>query len=288
MRRRGFLVNGQRLMELYQNRGWSQQQFADKTGLDVRTIAKVRRGGSCDASTLQRLAGALGIEPNELIDQGSNLANNAPTSDDAPAVSNSLESNLRIVQVWKIIDLRNSTNAHSDGVPSGTVWERYRFIKLNDQQTDIVFPYLTWGDGIECITKPDDAQWNRVPVEPGDIVHSDKQWELSTSTPDGPAGTQFEFGPVQLRFINAFHGPMQQWWQIRIAYEIESLIVQVLFDATLPCIKIDGTCALPGQRKSVPLQNNSPYLLPDGSLANWHITNPSIGAFYKLSWEWNA
>lgn len=286
MRRRGFLVNGHRLMELYQNRGWSQQQFADKSGLDVRTIAKVRRGGSCDASTLQRLASTLGIEPNELIDNGNSGTANVPHSEDTANNANSLGSNLRIVQVWKIIDLRNSTNSHSDQIPSGTVWERYRFIKLNDEPTPIVFPYLTWGDGIECITKPENTVWRRVPVEPGDIVHSDKQWELSTLTPEGNAGSQFEFGPVQLRFINAFHGPMQQWWQIRIAYEIESLIVQVLFDETLPCRQIDGTCALPGQRKFVPLQNNSPYLLPDGSIANWHIANPSIGAFYKLSWSW--
>ena len=57
------LVNGHLRAELFQSRGWSQHDFAEKSGLDVRTIAKVKRGGSCDASTLQRLATALGTEP---------------------------------------------------------------------------------------------------------------------------------------------------------------------------------------------------------------------------------
>ena len=68
MRNRGVLVNGQRLIELYRRRGWSQQDLARKAGLDVRTIAKVKKGGVCDASTLQRLAGALNVSPDELME----------------------------------------------------------------------------------------------------------------------------------------------------------------------------------------------------------------------------
>lgn len=281
MRKRGFLINGSRLADLYQRRGWSQQDFADKAGLDVRTIAKVKRGGSCDASTLQRLACVLEVEPNTLIESSSsdNKSNEA-VSTDSPLFND----DLKILQVWKVIDLRYP-RLHG-AVPSGTIWERYRIVKRSDACPAIAFPYLTWGDEIVCIQKPAEAVWRRVPVEPGDIVHSDKQWELSAQVPSGPAGTQFEFGPVQLQFVNAFHGPLQQWWQIRIAYEIESLIVQVLFANDQPCKHLEGTWAMPGQRKFVPLPSNDPHLLSDGSVASWHLFQPSIGSFYKLSWTW--
>lgn len=281
MRKRGFQVNGPRLTELYQRRGWSQQDFADKAGLDVRTIAKVKRGGSCDASTLQRLAQTLCVEPDSLIGE-------APTNESLESEStldtSALSDDLRIVQAWKVIDLRYP-RLHGS-IPSGVIWERYRIVKRSDACPLIAFPYLTWGDEIACLHKPADANWRRVPVEPGDIVHSDKHWEISTQTPAGPAGTQFEFGPIQLQFVNAFHGPHQQWWQIRIAYEIESLIVQVLFAQDQPCKQLEGTWAMPGQRKFAPLPSNDPHLLTDGSIASWQLSRPAIGSYFKLAWTW--
>lgn len=281
MRRRGFALNGQLLTELYQRRGWSQQDFADKSGLDVRTIAKVKRGGSCDASTLQRLAQTLGVEPNSLIE-----ANPPAQATDASRESDdtTISDELKIVQVWKVIDLRQPQMLGE--VPSGFVWERYRIVKRSAACPPIVLPYLTWGDQIACIQKPDETVWRRVPVEPGDIVHSDKQWELATQAPPGPAGTQFELGPLQLQFVNAFHGPQQQWWQIRIAHEIESLLLQILFADDLRCKSIVGTRALPGQRRFAPLPANDPHLLPDGTIASWHLSQPTIGSFHKLSWIW--
>ncbi len=281
MRRRGFVVNGQLLTELYQRRGWSQQDFADKSGLDVRTIAKVKRGGSCDASTLQRLAQTLAIEPDSIIE--TNAPNHSVDAHQNPDES-TLSDELKIVQVWKVIDLRNPLMRGQ--VRSGFVLERYRIVKRSNASPTIVLPYLTWGDQIACIQKPESSDWRRVPVEPGDIVHSDKHWELTACTPAGPAGTQFEFGPIELQFVNAFHGPQQQWWQIRIAYEIESLIVQVLFSKDQPCKQLAGTWAMPGQRKFVPHPTNDPYLLSDGSIASWQLLRPSIGSYFKLAWTW--
>jgi transcriptional regulator with XRE-family HTH domain len=281
MRKRGFLVNGQQLTELYQRRGWSQQDFADKAGLDVRTIAKVKRGGTCDASTLQRLAQTLGVEPESLISPvaNDNLAD-AGRVMDLPAISDEL----KIIQAWKVIDLRYPRK-HGK-VPSGIIWERYRVRKLSESRPTLSFPYLTWGDEIVCLEKPAEATWRRVPVVPGDIVHSDKHWEISAQAPVGPASSQFEFGPLKLQFVNAFHGPHQQWWQMRIAYEVESLIVQVLFAKEQPCKQLEGTWAMPGQRNFVPLPGNDPHLLSDGSMASWQLLKPAVGSYFKLAWTW--
>lgn len=44
MRKRGVAINGQRRVQPYQCRGWSQQELPHKSGLDVRTIPRLGRG----------------------------------------------------------------------------------------------------------------------------------------------------------------------------------------------------------------------------------------------------
>ncbi len=289
MNKRGVVLDGTRLVRLYHRKGWSQQDLARKTGLDARTIAKVKRGGTCDASTLQLLCQALGVEPEDLLAAEPGLSPNGFVATPPPAAPtfrqhNRLSQSLRFIQVWKIVDLRNPY-LHGD-IPSGVVVEQYRLCKHTEEQPQVTFPYLTWGDGIECLAKPDGAAWTKVPVERGDVVHCDNQWELTFETPIGPAGTQFDCGPIALKFVNAFHGEGQQWWQTRAGHEIESLVIQILFAPDQPCFRLEGTCAMPGQRKFTRLEDNEPFLLPDGSVANWHIQKPPVGTFYKLAWAW--
>jgi len=159
MRRRGVFVNGPRLVELYRRRGWSQLDLAGKSGLDVRTIAKVKKGGACDASTLQRLAIALNVTPEALMQTE---AQQAKPSQSVSAAHDSIEphveqTDLKLMQVW--------------------------------------------------------------------------------------TGTQFELAPIHLLFVNSFHADGFQWWQTRIAFEIESLIIQVLFADNLRCKRIQGGVA---------------------------------------------
>ncbi|MEI7462632.1 MAG: helix-turn-helix transcriptional regulator [Pirellula sp.] len=286
MGRRGVFVNGPRLVELYRRRGWSQLDLAGKSGLDVRTIAKVKKGGACDASTLQRLASALNVSPEALM---LTEAQQAKPSQSVFVTNDSIEphveqTDLKLIQVWRTIDLR-APYVHGE-VPSGVVLEHYRFLKQSDARPSIVFPYLTWGEEIRCLSHPAETTWQRVPVLPGDIVPSDKQWELTSIAPEGPAGTQFELAPIHLLYVNSFHADGFQWWQTRIAFEIESLIIQVLFADNLRCKRIQGGVAWPGQRNFVGLPNNDPDLLPDGSIANWHIRQPCVGAFYRVAWNW--
>ncbi|MCC6508259.1 MAG: helix-turn-helix transcriptional regulator [Pirellulaceae bacterium] len=283
MTRRGFAIDGEKLLALYRLRGWSQQDLADQARLDVRTVAKLRRGGTCDASTLRVLSHTLDVKPEVLLKEME-----APpaqsTSQNTHALTTSSQSDLRIEQAWKIIDLR-SPYRFGD-IPSGFLLERYRVVRTGVHPTSIVLPYLTWGEGIECHDKPPTASWNSIAPVPGDIVHSDKQWELVIPLTDGPSGSEFEFGPIQLRFLGAFHGQDQQWWQTRTAYDIDCLTIQILFAPALPCKTIVASWAPPGQRKFVTLPNNTPFVLPDGTMASWQISNPQLGAFYKLAWTW--
>ena len=289
MGKRGVKLDGEKLVECYQRRGWSQQDLARKSGLDARTITKVKNGGVCDASTHQCLAKALDVPPEELlfhpaaplIEVGEQVVAAAPREPAAPGWNHFF----RIEKVWKIIDLRQPRLKPRQPL-GGTVWDYYRVCKLDDEQHHIVFPYLTWGDGIDCLAKPEGSVWEKRSVRPGDLVHSEKQWELKIPAPPGPLGTMFECSPIQLRFVNAFHGENQQWWQVRVAYPIYTLILQVMFSPDLPCRHIEGASALLGQMHFEPLHDNPPYLLPDGTLASWRIENPQVGAFYKLAWQW--
>src|SRR5262249_3870099 len=146
-----------------------------------------------------------------------------------------------IEQAWKIVDLRNpgptgepaksSTKTTKTGKgkakpaapttpgAAGTICDYYRVRKLDDNQKEIVFPYLTWGEGIECVASPEGSVWDKVAVKPGDLVHSEKQWELRIKAPEGPEGTSFECAPIELRFLDAFHRQGQSWWQVRVGYE---------------------------------------------------------------------
>jgi transcriptional regulator with XRE-family HTH domain len=318
-RQNGVRLDGERLTYLYQARGWSQQDLARKSGLDARTITKVKNGGPCDASTHQCLAQALDVEPEELLADRDPPETGIPQlleeymsgkpaeAEPADALANPY---FTIEECWKVIDLRSpqpaaepaaapvkkgaarTTRGKGKAETNGaaeplavTVWDRYRIRKLDAGDRDIVFPYLTWGERIECLDKPPTAVWEKVQVRPGDLVHSEKQWELRLPAPKGPAGTKFECAPVQLKFVDAFHGLGQTWWQVRVAYTTDILILQILFDPASPCRAVRGLRALFGERQFEPAPEG-PFLLRDGSIASWHIKAPRAGAFYKLEWDW--
>jgi transcriptional regulator with XRE-family HTH domain len=323
---RGVKLDGERLTYLYQARGWSQQDLARKSGLDVRTITKVKTGRACDASTHLCLALALDVPPEELLferdpppslvahlldpldpSRANGAAATARAEELPPAETarpaKKPKSYFKIEQAWKIVDLRSPTESSAaspakgkgkakaksgkTATPaSGTICDYYRIRKLDDSQREIVFPYLTWGEGIECLAIPAGATWNKVAVQPGDLVHSEKQWELRLTAPAGEQGTIFECHPIQLRYLDAFHREGQSWWQVRVGYEMESLIIQVMFAAEQPCRSIKGTMALLGEREFSEVPDNAPHLLEDGTLASWHIPFPQFGAFYKLAWSW--
>lgn len=55
-----------RVREIRIRRGWSQEQLAEISGLSVRTVQRIERGGHAGLASVQRLAAALGVEVEEL------------------------------------------------------------------------------------------------------------------------------------------------------------------------------------------------------------------------------
>ena len=61
-------VDGQRLRRLRREKALSQQDLVEMTGVAQATLSDLERGKrGARASTLRKLAGALGVEPKELM-----------------------------------------------------------------------------------------------------------------------------------------------------------------------------------------------------------------------------
>lgn len=56
-----------KLKELRRQRVWTIEQLAAQAGVSKNTISKAERGGSIYPSSIHKIAGALGVEPQELI-----------------------------------------------------------------------------------------------------------------------------------------------------------------------------------------------------------------------------
>jgi transcriptional regulator with XRE-family HTH domain len=58
---------GQRVIELRKERGWTQEELADKMQIDARDLRRVEGGDNVTVYMLVRLARALGTEIGELF-----------------------------------------------------------------------------------------------------------------------------------------------------------------------------------------------------------------------------
>lgn len=62
-------IDAQRLRSLREQRGWSQEQLADVSGLSARTIQRVEATGAASLETRMALAAALALAPADLLVQ---------------------------------------------------------------------------------------------------------------------------------------------------------------------------------------------------------------------------
>ncbi len=60
-------INAQQLRALREQRGWSQEQLADVSGLSARTIQRVEATGAASLETRMALAAALELAPADLL-----------------------------------------------------------------------------------------------------------------------------------------------------------------------------------------------------------------------------
>jgi len=59
-------INSNIIKDLRQEKGWTQQHFADAAGLSLRTIQRVERDGSAAKETVLAICATLEIQPKQL------------------------------------------------------------------------------------------------------------------------------------------------------------------------------------------------------------------------------
>jgi transcriptional regulator with XRE-family HTH domain len=66
--------SSQHLRSLLKQRGWSQNELSERSNIDKGTVSRLMRGRLLTHENVQRLAGAFGIEPQELLQGDPRLA----------------------------------------------------------------------------------------------------------------------------------------------------------------------------------------------------------------------
>lgn len=71
-----------RVRELRTAKGWTQEQLADKSGVNQGTISKIETGktGGIEFDNLERLANALGVNAAFLVDHSTDLPPEPPAT----------------------------------------------------------------------------------------------------------------------------------------------------------------------------------------------------------------
>ena len=68
MQNQAMKTDPQRLKQLREQRGWSQEQLAEIAGLSTRTVQRVEARGAASLETRMALAVALGVQAAEWVD----------------------------------------------------------------------------------------------------------------------------------------------------------------------------------------------------------------------------
>lgn len=66
---------------LLHNKGWSQDDLADKAGVNAKTVTRMLKGLPCNISTISFVAGALKVEPSAIIDDGTPSPSNGGSNE---------------------------------------------------------------------------------------------------------------------------------------------------------------------------------------------------------------
>ncbi len=73
-------IDGKRIRQLREARGWSQEHLASICGLSPRTVQRLETEGNASLESRMAVASALGVAAEYLLDTGKSIASPAPGS----------------------------------------------------------------------------------------------------------------------------------------------------------------------------------------------------------------
>ncbi|AUH49599.1 XRE family transcriptional regulator [Chromobacterium sp. ATCC 53434] len=90
------------IQKLRLQRGWSQQQLADLSGLSVRTVQRIERGQGASVESLKSLASVFEIDFSELHKELAMMDPTTPDAVAAPVAARDLEEALALQHVNRL------------------------------------------------------------------------------------------------------------------------------------------------------------------------------------------
>lgn len=73
-------INSDKVKQLRENKGWSQEQLSELCSVNLRTIQRLEKRGSASPETLKALASVFEISPDLLLSPSEKVSENAITS----------------------------------------------------------------------------------------------------------------------------------------------------------------------------------------------------------------
>lgn len=195
----------------------------------------------------------------------------------------------------KILDMRNQkpmSPEEKHTVPRNRVVliDHYKLKKIGEEAV-IKFPYATGGYGMEgsCISHAHSQKWldrTDEPTEAGEDKHLRKQYEIQLDVKEVAKG-EILYVHNAVTYINAFEGASKEWFHTHINLPTKSLTIILLFPQAQRCTRVTGTEKVgKDEARELDREKGLPILVDEGEIAYWRVSNPLIGAGYKLEWEW--
>ncbi len=73
-------IDGKRIRQLREARGWSQEHLASICGLSPRTVQRLESEGNASLESRMAVASALEVAAEDLLDTGESIASTAPST----------------------------------------------------------------------------------------------------------------------------------------------------------------------------------------------------------------
>jgi transcriptional regulator with XRE-family HTH domain len=128
------------VQKLRLQRGWSQEQLAELSGLSVRTIQRLERGQPASVETLKALGAAFEVDFSELKEPAMNaVINENPSPPNAAAIN--AEETLALAYVRKLKGFYVNLLQYLVAIPVLAVFN----LIMTPHFPWVIFPALGWG-----------------------------------------------------------------------------------------------------------------------------------------------
>jgi hypothetical protein len=201
----------------------------------------------------------------------------------------------RVVSQLQLLDLRGPPGEFAFPSADGkaqrvALLDQYHFM-ASEELLEFTFMHATTGDGIdgECISHPEHAVWENVPVEASVALPWAPGWRFRKRIrvrhpllQEGKTCTVV----ARLVFVNAFTRPDMEFFSNGIEFPTGSLTQVLLFPEQKRCRTVQASAFRHFGAGDAQVQVPKPHLMDEGRMVLWHVAQPAQHYSYVIQWKW--